>query len=623
MPSCPRGCCCWSRCRCWSAQPARGDAVAPTHVGGHPAPDLEPRPRGRAPAPDGSDRLAGLDLHDCHRAEDRRCRPGHRSGERARGQPGHAGVRGRRYGGASGGRAQLSLSWPALVGVVYAAGVAVMLIALFVHRSSVRRCARRASDVRDPEWSRLLAECARDMGVRREVRLLRSREQSMPMTFGIRRPSILIPAIAGTWTGDRRRAVILHELAHIARRDCLTQTLAFVACAMYWFHPAVWWVARRLRIERELACDDRVIAAGTQPREYAGHLLEIAYSFGDHRVSAMAVSMARPHQLESRMLAALDDGRNRTVPPPRVRAAGTLVAATLLLAIAGATPTLDACHSGKRRPWHRRSRQPAGSRVAHVLTDPARRGATRVADRRRRDPGRAGESTRHVGAPSDREGRGRPSPPDGAELLERIERPGRSARRVDGRAAGRPGRAGSVPDPPRRRHVDLRGRAQESRRRGHVLVLAQSELPGGARQARVRPADGARAVSDGAARHRVCLHRRAEQAGVRQAADRRARSRRSARRQRHLPAGDGRARLPARLARPPDHAARPRRHARLRPRARRSRLQATPGRRPSTGARSRDHARVRARDARRRLRVADDGGARHRQGPRRHAGVRP
>ena len=270
------------------------------------------------------------------------------------------------------GARRFNLSWPALIGAMYSGGVAVVLIAMFVQRSSVRRFARRASDVRDPEWSRLLAECARGMGVRSEVRLLRSREQSMPMTFGIRRPAILIPAIAGTWTGDRRRAVILHELAHIARRDCLTQTLAFVACALYWFHPAVWWVARRLRIERELACDDRVIAAGTQPREYAGHLLEIAYSFGDHRVSAMAVSMARPQQLESRMLAALDDGRNRTVPAPRVRAAGTLVAAALLLGIAGATPTVgDAAASapeGERPGITEAASQPARP-LARVLTD--------------------------------------------------------------------------------------------------------------------------------------------------------------------------------------------------------------------------------------------------------------
>jgi beta-lactamase regulating signal transducer with metallopeptidase domain len=240
------------------------------------------------------------------------------------------------------GAGRFNLSWPALIGAVYLGGVAVMLIALFVQRSSVRRCARRASDVRDPEWSRLLAECARAMGVRSEVRLLRSIEQSMPMTFGVRRPSILIPAIADTWSDDRRRAVILHELAHIARRDCLTQTLAFVACALYWFHPAVWWVTRQLRIERELACDDRVIAAGTEPRDYAGHLLEIAYSFGGYQAPALAVSMARPRQLEGRMLAALDAARNRRVPSFRLRLAGGAIAIGLLAVLASASPVFTA-----------------------------------------------------------------------------------------------------------------------------------------------------------------------------------------------------------------------------------------------------------------------------------------
>ena len=136
----------------------------------------------------------------------------------------------------------------------------------------------------------------------------------MPMAFGTRQPTIVVPAIADTWAEDRRRAVVLHELAHVARYDCFTQTLAFAACAVYWFHPAAWWAARRLRVERELACDDRVIAAGGRAREYADHLLEIAYAFGGDRAPALAVSMARPRQLEGRMLAALDAARNRSVP---------------------------------------------------------------------------------------------------------------------------------------------------------------------------------------------------------------------------------------------------------------------------------------------------------------------
>jgi beta-lactamase regulating signal transducer with metallopeptidase domain len=230
------------------------------------------------------------------------------------------------------------LSWSTVAVVAYAAGAIVMLMQLMLHRWSVKRVARQATQVQDAEWTRLLADCASSLGVHRPVRLLRSRERTIPMAFGTRRPGILLPAVSDTWPPDRRRAVVLHELAHVARYDCLTQTLAFAARALYWFHPAMWWVARRARIEQELACDDRVIAAGTQARDYAGHLLEIAYAFGGQRMSALALSMARPRQLESRMLAALDDARNRTVPPFRVRVAGAAIAAALLLPIALARP---------------------------------------------------------------------------------------------------------------------------------------------------------------------------------------------------------------------------------------------------------------------------------------------
>jgi beta-lactamase regulating signal transducer with metallopeptidase domain len=100
------------------------------------------------------------------------------------------------------------------------------------------------------------------------------------MAIGIVRHAIVLPADADAWSNERRRAVLLRELAHVARRDCLTQLAAVVTCIVYWIHPMVWWVARRMRIEREFACDDRVVAAGIGAHDYGQHLLDLARSGG-------------------------------------------------------------------------------------------------------------------------------------------------------------------------------------------------------------------------------------------------------------------------------------------------------------------------------------------------------
>ncbi len=236
-------------------------------------------------------------------------------------------------------------SWSATIAGVYVAGAIGFLVHLIAQLWRGRRFARHASVVRDVEWMHLFTECANRIGIRRPVRLLRSREHNVPAALGTRRPAIVIPAIADSWADDRRRAVVLHELAHVARHDCLTATVAAAACALYWFHPAAWWIARRLRIERELACDDRVIAAGTEGRAYAGHLLEIAYSLGGHRAPALAVCMARRRQIEGRLLAAIDPARDRSVPALRVRVASAAIAAALMFPLAVVRPAAVAAQT--------------------------------------------------------------------------------------------------------------------------------------------------------------------------------------------------------------------------------------------------------------------------------------
>ena len=140
---------------------------------------------------------------------------------------------------------------------------------------------------------------------------MRSERDVMPLTFGTIAPTIVLPASADDWTDNRRRAVLLHELSHVARRDCLVQRIAACACALYWPHPGVWWAAKRLRAEQELACDDRVLASGAAARDYAGHLLDIAHAFRAAPAPATALGMARARQLERRLLAILDEARNR------------------------------------------------------------------------------------------------------------------------------------------------------------------------------------------------------------------------------------------------------------------------------------------------------------------------
>jgi beta-lactamase regulating signal transducer with metallopeptidase domain len=225
----------------------------------------------------------------------------------------------------------------AVLQMVYALGVLLFLSRLAVDRWIAQRLVRDATEVSDPEWTRLLADCARRVGVQRPVRLLRSREHTMPLAMGIRVPTIIVPAVADTWDDDRRRAVLLHELAHVARHDCLSQTLSAFACALYWVHPGAWWVARRLRAERELASDDRALAAGAHPRDYAGHLLELAYACSGYRAPALVVSMASSRSLEGRMLAILDPARNRSTPTLRGRLASVGIAAALLVPVAAAS----------------------------------------------------------------------------------------------------------------------------------------------------------------------------------------------------------------------------------------------------------------------------------------------
>jgi BlaR1 peptidase M56 len=128
-----------------------------------------------------------------------------------------------------------------------------------VGRIALRRWARGAGPIVGDEWITLLDDLSTRLGLTRRVTLLRHDRAAMPMTWGWIRPAILLPAEALSWSIDRRHDVLLHELAHVRRLDCLTQMIARVACAVYWFHPLAWVAERRMRIELDQSA---VVGAG-------------------------------------------------------------------------------------------------------------------------------------------------------------------------------------------------------------------------------------------------------------------------------------------------------------------------------------------------------------------------
>ncbi len=232
-------------------------------------------------------------------------------------------------------------SWRSAVLLLWAAGVFIALLPVIIALVRVRMLSKRAHPVTDPRWARIIRETPAISHLASRVRVIESESAAMPMTWGVRRPTLLVPANTSSWPEWKCRNILLHELAHVERRDCLTQIVAQLACAVYWFNPLAWVAAHRMRVERELACDDRVLSAGSAATDYAENLLEVARSLrAPSFTSQTAIAMARPSQLSGRLLAVLDARRNRKGVSRPVFAAASF--ATLLAVIVLACITTKA-----------------------------------------------------------------------------------------------------------------------------------------------------------------------------------------------------------------------------------------------------------------------------------------
>jgi beta-lactamase regulating signal transducer with metallopeptidase domain len=153
-------------------------------------------------------------------------------------------------------------------------GIVFLLIRFFVGINKLKRLASTA--YRGAHLWNQARELPGDLSICGNIAVLLSPCCSIPFTFGLQRPVILLPVSAMTWPPSRLRSALIHELAHVRRRDVLTQSVAYVVCLLFWFIPLLWLAYAAMLREAETCCDQQVINRGIRGPEYARDIVDLA-----------------------------------------------------------------------------------------------------------------------------------------------------------------------------------------------------------------------------------------------------------------------------------------------------------------------------------------------------------
>jgi len=219
--------------------------------------------------------------------------------------------------------AYLFAAWAAVAAV----GLARVVIGLWHLHGLRRNCAAVDASALDSTVAATLEEFRAGRG----VQLLSSEDLRVPTAIGFFRPAVIVPAWAlRELSATELNAVVLHELAHLRRWDDWTNLAQKTLGAVFFFHPAVWFVENRLSLEREMACDDLVLAQTADPRGYAECLVSLAEKNLVRRGIALAqAAVGRMQQTSRRVLQILDSRRPKSVkvwqPAPLVVAGFSVV----------------------------------------------------------------------------------------------------------------------------------------------------------------------------------------------------------------------------------------------------------------------------------------------------------
>jgi uncharacterized protein (TIGR03435 family) len=172
---------------------------------------------------------------------------------------------------------------------VWFGGLALALLLWWWRWQRIATAMRGATPAKSGRELEAVRRLERSVGSKRPASVIVSECNLEPGIVGIFRPALLLPAsVAGRLDDAQLDSIILHELWHVRRRDNLAAAVHMLVQAVFWFHPFVWWIGARLIDERERACDERVVAHGSEPQTYAEAILKVCKFYLESPLSCVA-----------------------------------------------------------------------------------------------------------------------------------------------------------------------------------------------------------------------------------------------------------------------------------------------------------------------------------------------
>lgn len=218
-------------------------------------------------------------------------------------------------------------SYSLWVFAAYILGLAMMLVRVMMGYRWSSRIRREGQQVRESNWPEALTTAVKSMKAKTVPLMVWSENVVSPVVTGFFRPVIVLPvSFMSGLPMSQAVAILSHELAHLRRYDHLAVFLQRLVEAIFFFHPVVWFVSRRLDQEREKACDDLVMKAGGDPGEYARTLVLCA----SEQNATLALAAASGSKLEERVLRILGQPEKTSV---RMNCGGWMTIAITMVAI--------------------------------------------------------------------------------------------------------------------------------------------------------------------------------------------------------------------------------------------------------------------------------------------------